>query len=78
MPIEGSGRKPREQGSGASSATVERTPRPEVEAGLLETIRSRENMMEALRRVEYNEGAPGVDGLTAGVGEHTARRKGPP
>jgi RNA-directed DNA polymerase len=32
----------------------------------LETILSRENMMEALRRVESNKGAPGVDGLTVG------------
>ena len=32
--------------------------------GLLEMILSRENMMAALRRVEANKGAPGVDGLT--------------
>jgi RNA-directed DNA polymerase len=63
---EGSGRKPREQGLGASSVTAKPRPRPEVEAGLLEMILSRENMMEALRRMESNKGAPGVDGLTVG------------
>lgn len=31
---------------------------------LLEAILGRENMMAALRRVEANKGAPGVDGLS--------------
>jgi RNA-directed DNA polymerase len=62
-PSEGSGRKPVEQEVGASSVTVEPTPRPEAGTGLLEMILSRENMMAALRRVEANKGAPGVDGL---------------
>jgi RNA-directed DNA polymerase len=60
---EGSGRKPREQDAGASSATAGSTARPEAEVRLLEAILSRENMMAALRRVTANKGAPGVDGL---------------
>lgn len=63
-PSKGSGRKPLEQEAGASSVTAEPTPRPEAETGLLEMILSRENMMAALRRVETNKGAPGVDGLS--------------
>ena len=31
---------------------------------LMEAILERENMLEALKRVEGNEGAPGVDGMT--------------
>lgn len=41
------GRKPLEQEVGASSVTAEPMPRPEAEAGLLEMILSRENMMAA-------------------------------
>src|SRR6185312_5684836 len=44
---EGSGRKPREQDAGASSATAGSTARPEAE----------------VRRVAAHEGAPDVDGL---------------
>src|SRR6185437_7138473 len=61
---EGSGRKPREQGMGASSATARLSPtRPEAEVRLMEAILGRENMMTALRRVEANKGAPGADGM---------------
>ncbi|MER8601164.1 group II intron reverse transcriptase/maturase [Mesorhizobium sp. M1339] len=49
-----------------SNVTADTEFRPEAEAGLLEMILSRENMMAALRRVESNKGAPGVDGLTVG------------
>ena len=37
--------------------------RPEAEGRLLEMILGRDNMMAALRRVEANKGAPGVDGM---------------
>jgi RNA-directed DNA polymerase len=61
---EGSGRQPREQGAGASSATARLSPnRPEAEGRLLEAILGRDNMMAALRRVEANKGAAGVDGM---------------
>jgi len=36
---------------------------PAGEDRLMETICGRENMLEALKRVEGNKGAPGVDGM---------------
>jgi RNA-directed DNA polymerase len=52
---EGSGRKRREQGTGASIATAGSTPfHPEVDLRLMERIVSRENMMAAYRRVMAN------------------------
>lgn len=61
---EGSGRQPREHDTGASSATAGLLPnRPEAAGRLLEAILGRDNMMAALRRVEANKGAPGVDGM---------------
>lgn len=61
---EGSGRQPREQDAGVSSATARPTPnRPEADGRLLEMILGRGNMMAALRRVMANKGAPGADGM---------------
>lgn len=39
---------------------------PAGEIRLMESILERENMLEALRRVRRNKGAPGVDGMTVG------------
>src|SRR5438876_6288787 len=61
---DGSGRKPREQDAGGSSATAGSIARPEAETWLLEAILSRENMMAALRRVVTNKGAPGIDAMS--------------
>ena len=59
---EGSGRKPPEQGMGASIATARPQPSPpEVEARLMEEIVSRANMMAAYHRVMANKGAAGID-----------------
>jgi len=38
-------------------------PRPKAE-GLLEEVLRHENLMEALKRVRSNRGAPGIDGMT--------------
>ena len=62
---EGSGRKPPEQGMGASIATARPQPSPpEVEVRLMEEIVSRANMMAAYHRVMTNKGAAGIDRMT--------------
>lgn len=62
---EGSGRKPREQDTGAPSAAAPSvSAHPEAEARLLEAILDRENMMAAYQRVVANRGGAGVDGMT--------------
>ncbi|MGE5484176.1 MAG: group II intron reverse transcriptase/maturase [Ignavibacteriales bacterium] len=61
---EGSGRNPREQGMGASSATaMGGTSQPEAER-MMEAVVERENMIAAWKRVKANKGAAGVDGMT--------------
>jgi len=62
---EGSGRQPREQGTGASTTTARSTlSDPEANLRLMEMIVSRENMMAAYRRVMANKGAAGIDRMT--------------
>jgi RNA-directed DNA polymerase len=71
---EGSGRKPREDGTGASNVTAgsdhsapEATGEPCAPARtgqLMELIVSRENMMAAYARVVGNKGAAGIDEMT--------------
>jgi RNA-directed DNA polymerase len=61
--LDGSDRKSREYGLGASSATAARViPGPEAML-LMEAVVDRENMVAAYRRVMANKGAPGVDGM---------------
>jgi RNA-directed DNA polymerase len=62
---QGSGRKPREQGTGASSTTARPHPSdPGAKLRLMEEILSRENMMAAYRRVMANKGAAGIDRMS--------------
>ena len=61
---EGSGRKSREYGKGASSGAARReTVRPETEQ-LMEAVVARENMLKLTQQVMSNKGAAGVDGMT--------------
>ena len=61
---EGSRRKRREEGLGASRVTARREDSgPETEQ-LLEAVVERENMWLALKQVERNKGAAGVDNMT--------------
>ena len=46
-----------------SPAPSETAPHP-AEASLWEQVLARENLVEALRRVERNAGAPGIDGMS--------------
>jgi RNA-directed DNA polymerase len=63
---EGSRRNRREEGLGASKVTAEReTLEPETEQ-LMEAVVERENMWSALKQVERNKGAAGVDKITVG------------
>jgi RNA-directed DNA polymerase len=61
---EGSRRNRREEGLGASRVTARREDSgPEAEQ-LLEAVVERENMWRALKQVERNKGAAGVDNMT--------------
>ena len=61
---EGSGRKPREYGKGASnSAARKEFVRPEVVA-LMEAVVARENLLKAYAQVMSNKGAAGVDNMS--------------
>jgi RNA-directed DNA polymerase len=63
---EGSRRNRREEGLGASRVTARREHSgPEAEQ-LLEAVVERENMWSALKQVERNSGAAGVDNMTVG------------
>src|SRR2546429_9756468 len=60
---EGSRRNRREEGLGASKVTARREDSgPEIEQ-LLEAVVERENMWRALKQVERNKGAAGVDNM---------------
>ena len=60
----GSGRNPQEHGSGASKAAATREKNTATGEATMEAIVARENMLRALRTVERNAGAAGVDGMT--------------
>jgi len=52
-------------GQGQSFETAQpKGTTPNEEIGLLERVLERENMLQALHRVERNQGAPGIDGMT--------------
>ena len=62
-----SGRKRRSHGiESASRDTVKTEPRNAAGRITMEAVVSRENMLLALRAVERNHGAAGVDGMTTG------------
>ena len=60
-----------------SPAPGDTAPHP-AEASLWEQFLARENLAEALRRVEQNAGAPGIDGMSTrscGRGSKTTGRR---
>ena len=62
---EGSGRQPRDDGTGASNVTAGSDHSdPEVQVRLMELVVSRENMMRAHARVVGNKGAAGIDKMS--------------
>ena len=73
------GRNPRLAGRGASSGAVAKENSCPEALELMEAVVGRENMWRALKRVESNEGAPGVDDmpvyeLRGHLREHWLRR----
>jgi hypothetical protein len=52
-----------------SPAPGDTAPHP-AEASLWERFLSRGNLAEALRRVEHNAGAPGIDGMSESAGRN--------
>ena len=76
--LDGSGRNPREQGAGVSVATMSWDHFRSETKRLMDAVVERENMTEALRRVERNKGAAGIDkmpvsGLRPFLKEHWPR-----
>lgn len=61
---EDSGRNLRTYGQGAPNVTARKEPSRPEEPTLIDAVVERENMTRALRRVQANKGAPGVDGMT--------------
>ncbi len=62
---ESTGRNPGGHGVGASTFTVRMENSWPKAFDLMEAVVGRENMWSALKRVESNKGAPGVDGMRA-------------
>ena len=60
---ESMGRNPGGEGGGASNGTARLEHSWPKAYELMEAVVSRENMADALKRVESNKGAPGVDGM---------------
>jgi len=61
---EGSGRNPREYGTGASIVAARTEPAYPETLHLMDAVVERENMLAAYRRVTSNKGAPGMDGMS--------------
>ena len=60
---EGSGRKPRGTGVGASNVTAREEDKGQESERLMEAVVERGNMQAAYKRVVGNKGASGVDGM---------------
>jgi len=62
----GKGRNPRLPDEGASKSTASRESSEPREEQLMEEVLTKENMTKALKRVEQNQGAAGIDNMTVG------------
>jgi RNA-directed DNA polymerase len=58
------GRKPMDPAGEASNVTAGTEPDYPEDEGWLDAVVERENMIRALKRVQGNKGAPGIDGMT--------------
>ena len=65
FPAESRGEAPMVAGGGTEPPVAEREPAgPAAAERLMEEVCERENLKQALRRVQANRGSPGVDGMT--------------
>jgi group II intron reverse transcriptase/maturase len=65
LPLEGRGEASRAERSGEATSAAQRDERSGLDLGLLmERVVEGGNLRRALKRVQQNEGSPGVDGLT--------------
>ena len=65
LPLEGRGEAPRGERSGEATAAAQGTERSGLDTSLLmDRVVEGGNLRRALKRVQRNEGSPGVDGLT--------------
>ena len=62
----GKGRNPRLPDEGASKSTASREASEPREQQLMEEVLTKENMTRAMKRVEQNQGAAGIDNMTVG------------
>lgn len=60
-----------------SPARTRGTTREEDRTPWMEQVVERANMLSALRRVEANKGAPGIDGMTTKTCGHFSSNTGP-
>ena len=64
LPLEGRGEAPRVERSGEVLSAMRRDARSGNDDDLIERVIERGNLLRALKRVQQNQGSPGVDGLT--------------
>ncbi len=62
----GKGRNPRLPDEGASKSTARQEHSEPREHQLMEEVLTKENMAKAMKRVEQNQGAAGIDDMTVG------------
>jgi len=60
------GRNPRVPDEGASKSTASQDDSEPREHQLMEEVLTKENMTKAIKRVEQNQGAAGIDDMTVG------------
>jgi len=64
LPLEARGEAPTAKRSGEAVLTTQGTERLGLDASLMERVVERGNLLHALKRVQHNQGSPGVDGRT--------------
>src|SRR3989338_2800469 len=74
---EGRGRNPRGTVAGASKSTASQEHSSPRENQLMGEVLTKENMIKAMRRVEQNQGAAGIDDMTVDELKAYLKQEGP-